>query len=326
MRAIVMKAFGPPDVLEVADLREPVPGPGQVTIDVAYASVTFIETQVRAGRSPFGNPPLPRVPGNGVGGKIVATGPGVDPSLLGKSVVATTGGTGGYAERALARVSDIVPLPRGVDTRDAVALLADGRTALMLFKQAEVKPGERVLIEAAAGGVGSLLVQLVVNAGAFVVGASGSMRKADLIGSLGAHYVDYSLPDWIEAARAILAQQGGAPSLDVVFDGVGGPIGTAASTLLRPGGRLSVYGVASGSDTTISETQSIRVIGLSSAPSASETVSLIKEVLDLAATGKIRPVIGQIHTLADAAQAHAAIEARTTVGKTLLTNQPGVTP
>lgn len=76
MRAIVMKEFGPPSVLRIADQPEPVPGPNQVTIEVAYASVTFIETQVRAGNSPFGNPPLPRIPGNGVGGTIVATGPG----------------------------------------------------------------------------------------------------------------------------------------------------------------------------------------------------------------------------------------------------------
>lgn len=327
MRAVVMKEFGPPGVLEFAELPDPVPGADQVVIDVAYASVTFVETQVRAGNGPFGSPVLPRVPGNGVGGVIVSTGPGVDVSLMGKSVVATTGGIGGYAERAVARLSDVVPIPEGVGMRDAVALLADGRTALMLFKQAGIKAGERVLIEAAAGGVGSLLVQLALQTGAFVVGGSGSAPKAEVIRSLGAFSVDYSRPDWIELTREILARQGGTSSLDLVFDGVGGTIGTQASTLLRPGGRLSLYGVASGSETDITKTHSIQVIGLSSAPSASETIALIKEALDLAAIGKIQPLIGQIYTLANAAQAHSAIEARATVGKTLLTtNRPSVSP
>ncbi|WP_210211224.1 zinc-binding dehydrogenase [Agrobacterium sp. FDAARGOS_525] len=222
-------------------------------------------------------------------------------------------------------MSDVVTLPKGIGIKDAVALLADGRTALILFRQADIKPGERVLVEAAAGGVGSLLVQLAIDCGAVVVGASGSAKKEQFVRSLGGHYVDYSAPDWGETARTVLRQKDGISAFDVVFDGVGGQVGTEASKLLRPGGRISLYGIASGSETNLSESPSIQVMGLSTAPSASETFSYIEQVLELAVSGKIRPVIGQIFPLADAALAHAAIDARTSVGKTLLiSKQPSV--
>ncbi|MEE1762744.1 MULTISPECIES: zinc-binding dehydrogenase [unclassified Streptomyces] len=266
---------------------------------------------------PFGKPPLPRVPGNGVGGRVVAVGPDVDPALTGTVVVTTTGGEGGYAELALARAEETVAVPAGVDLKDAVALLADGRTALLLFKQAEIKPGERVLVEAAAGGVGSLLVQLAAAAGARVIGAARGAHKAELITSLGGVFVDYSEPDWLQLVRHVADG-----ALDVVFDGVGGAIGTDAAGALGPGGRISVYGMASGADADLDARQlderSIRVLGLFSAPSPAEAHVLIGEALQLAADRKLRPIVGQTYPLSEAAAAHAAIENRFTVGKTLL--------
>ncbi|ADB50794.1 Alcohol dehydrogenase zinc-binding domain protein [Conexibacter woesei DSM 14684] len=315
-----MEEFGAAEVLRARQVADPVPGPGEVLVEVSYASVTFVETQVRSGRGPFGRPPLPRTPGNGVGGRVVAVGPGVDASAKGAIVVTTTGGAGGYAELAVARADDTVPVPPGVDLRDAVALLADGRTAVLLFEQAAIAPGERVLVEAAAGGVGSLLVQLAVNAGARVVGAAGGARKGELIASLGAAFVDYSQPDWLQRVRS--AAGGETGDLDVVFDGVGGAIGTAAATALGSGGRISVYGIASGADADLDEhalaARSIRILGLSAAPTPAESRALVGEALRLAADGTLRPVVGQTFPLSEAAAAHAAIEARTTVGKTLL--------
>ncbi|WP_442790534.1 alcohol dehydrogenase catalytic domain-containing protein [Nonomuraea sp. NBC_01738] len=146
-----MEEFGGPEVLRVRQVGDPVPGRGQVLVEVAYASITFVETQVRSGDGPFGRPALPRVPGNGVGGRIVAAGPGVDPGLVGTVVVTTTGGVGGYAELARATAQDVVPVPAGLELKDAVALLADGRTALLLHRQARVRPAEHVLVEAAGG-------------------------------------------------------------------------------------------------------------------------------------------------------------------------------
>ncbi|GAA4079161.1 zinc-binding dehydrogenase [Nonomuraea soli] len=319
MRAVVMEEFGGPEVLRVRQVGDPLPGAGQVLVEVEYASITFVETQVRSGDGPFGRPALPRTPGNGVGGRIVAVGEDVDPGLVGTVVVTTTGGEGGYAERALARADDTVPVPEGLELREAVALLADGRTALLLHRQARVRPSEHVLVEAAGGGVGSLLVQLAAAEGALVIGAARGAGKAGLVTSLGAaRYVDYSAPGWLEE---VVEATGGA-GLDLVFDGVGGRIGTEAAGALREGGRVSVYGMASGAaaelDGEALRARSVAVIGLTGPPSPAETRALIADALDLAAAGRLRPVIGQVLPLEEAAEAHRAIESRATIGKTLL--------
>ena len=229
MKAVVLRAFGPPSQLQLADVPEPTPGSGQALIDVGFASITFVDTQIRAGRPP--NPAtLPRLPvvlGNGVGGVVAAVGDAEHAALVGRTVVAGLGGSGGYAERVVADVAALVDVPSNVSLRDAVALLADGRTAMLLLRAAAVRSGEAVLVEAAAGGVGSLLVQLGRNAGARVIGAAGSARKLSVVSSLGAEMVvDYSMADWAEQLRAAC---GGS---DVVFDGVGGGIGGASFVLV----------------------------------------------------------------------------------------------
>ncbi|MEV4575442.1 zinc-binding dehydrogenase [Nonomuraea jabiensis] len=313
MHAVVMDRFGGPEVLRVREVEDPVPGPGQVLVAVDYAGITYVETQVRAGRGPAAHqrPPLPRIPGNGVGGRVSAVGPGVDAALVGQTVVTTTGGTGGYAELAVARVEDLVPVPAEVTLRDAVALLADGRTAVRLHRRAEVRPGEWVLVEAAAGGVGSLLVQLAAASGAKVVGAARGPGKEALVASLGAlAYVDYSKPGW---EREVAEMSGG---VDVVFDGVGGVVGAQGMRAVRPGGRASVYGMASGSWTE--PAAQVTVVPDGSVPTPAETRALAEEALAHAAAGRLRPIIGQTYPLAEAAEAHRAIEARATIGKTLL--------
>ncbi|MFC4535772.1 zinc-binding dehydrogenase [Sphaerisporangium dianthi] len=313
MRAVVMERFGGPEVLRLTQVEDPAPGPGQVLVAVEYASITFVETQVRAGNAPpvMGRPDLPRVPGNGVGGQVRAVGTDVDPRLLGTTVVTTTGGAGGYAELAVARAQDAVAVPAGVTLRDAVALLADGRTAVMLHRQAEVQPGEWVLVEAAGGGVGTLLVQLAAESGAKVIGAAGP-GKEELVTSLGAvAHVDYTRPGW----EGHVVELTGGTGVDLVFDGVGGPIGAQAMTAVRAGGRARVYGMAGGAWTRPGE--GVEVVS-GAPPSAAETRALTQEALALAAAGTLRPVIGQTYPLAEAAKAHQAIESRATTGKTLL--------
>ena len=158
MRAVVLSEFGPPAVLVPAEVPDPAPGPGQVVVDVELAGITFVETQVRAGRAPNPAmaPALPGILGNGVGGVMAAVGPGLDPALAGTRVVTSTGGSGGYAERVAVDAAGVIAVPDGLALRDAVALLADGRTAIALMRAATVREGETVLVEAAAGGVGSL--------------------------------------------------------------------------------------------------------------------------------------------------------------------------
>src|SRR5256885_5110629 len=300
MRAVMLRRFGPPEVLVPEEVDEPVAGDGQASVDAASANITFVETQIRAGRSPNPAmvPELPAILGNGVGG-----------SMNGQFVVSTTGGRGGYAERVLVDLAPAVPVPDGVALRDAVALLADGRTALALMRSAEIRAGETVLVEAAAGGVGTLLVQLARNAGARVVAAAGGERKLQLAAELGAEMtVDYTDPDWTERVGPV----------DVVFDGVGGEIGRSAFELLRPGGRMCVFGLASGAFTEIpSDVPDITVVR-GAGVSPENTLELTRSALAEAVAARLRPIVGQTFPLERAADAHAAIEARATVGKTLL--------
>ena len=318
MRAVWLKEFGPPEALVPGEAPDPVPGAGQVVVAVAFASITFVETQVRAGRSPFPLPPgaLPMIPGNGVGGVVAATGNGADAALTGRQVVSGTGGRGGYAERAAVPAGGLVEVPEGLALDEAVALLADGRTALALARAARIAPGERVLVLAAAGGVGSLLVQLAQAAGARVLAAAGGPGKLRLARELGAEVTaDYRQPDWPVALRAAA---GGA---DVVFDGVGGPIGRAAFELLGPGGRMLSYGLASGEFTEVSEDEArARQVTIARGVPVrpDESTALTRAALGLAAAGRLRAVIGQRFPLEAAAAAHRAIESRATIGKTLL--------
>src|SRR5215470_12222428 len=244
MRAVMMREFGPPQVLQLAESAAAQAGPGEVVVDVEIASVTFVETQVRAGRPPNPEmlPALPAILGNGVGGTVAELGAGVDSALAGRRVVTSLSGTGGYAERAVAAAGQLVEVPDGLALSDAVALLADGRTALALAGRARLGKEDTVLVEAAAGGVGTLLVQLARNAGARVVALASEERKLQLARDLGADIaISYGDHDWPRRVRDA------AGGVDVVFDGVGGDTARAAFGLLGPGGRFCAFGMASGS-------------------------------------------------------------------------------
>jgi NADPH:quinone reductase len=327
VRAVVVREFGPPEVLEHADVAEVRAGPGEVVIDVEFANVTFVETQIRAGRAPHPSmlPVLPAILGNGVGGRMaqVGAGSGADASpmagagLAGRRVVASLNGTGGYAERVAVDAGRLIEVPDGMALREAVALLADGRTALALAGRAELRAGDTVLVEAAAGGVGTLLVQIARNAGARVVALAGHERKLAVARDLGADLaVDYAVGDWPGRVREAVGH------VDVVFDGVGGDIGRDAFGLLGEGGRFCAFGMASGSFAPVTpDLARARGVALlqGAGVSPQDLLALARAALAEAAAGRIRPVIGQEFGLAAASAAHAAIEARATIGKTLLT-------
>jgi NADPH:quinone reductase len=313
VRAVVIREFGPPEVLEPADVAEVRAGPDEVVIDVEFANVTFVETQVRAGRPPHPSmlPTLPAVLGNGVGGTVGDASP-----WSGLRVVASLNGRGGYAERAVAAASALIRVPEELAMRDAVALLADGRTALALAGHADLEAGVTVLVEAAGGGVGTLLVQIARRAGARVVALASQPRKLALARDLGADVtVDYSQDGWEKQVRAL------AGEVDVVFDGVGGDIGLAAFGLLGAGGRFCPFGMASGGFTPVGQdlARERGVTVLRNGPPDAERIrALSKAALDEAAAGRVRPVVGQEFALSQAAAAHEAIETRATIGKTLL--------
>ena len=313
MRAVVIREFGPPEVLEPAEVAEVQAGPDEVVIEVEFANVTFVETQVRAGRPPHPSmlPALPAILGNGVGGTVGEASPwaaaGSGQPERHRRVCRTGGLRRGPADR----------IPDGLATRDAVALLADGRTALALAGRADLRAGETVLVEAAGGGVGTLLVQIARRAGARVIALAGQPRKLALARDLGADVtVDYSHDGWERQVRDL------AGEVDVVFDGVGGDTGLAAFGLLRAGGRFCPFGMASGSFAPVTpELAQDRQVTVRAGAGGSpeELAELARTALAEAVAGRLRPVVGQEFELDDAAWAHAAIEARETVGKTLLT-------
>lgn len=321
MRVVEAIRFGGPEVLVPGQAPDPVAGPGEVVVDVAVASMTFVETQIRRGIDKWHERPrLPYVPGGLVAGLVSAVGEQVDPAWLGRRVVAGTGETGGFAERAVAPAGELFPVPDGLGLPEATALYSDGSTALGLAEGARIGPGDWVLVEAAAGGVGSLLVQLARATGARVVGAVRGARKLDVVRGLGADVVvDYSAPGWTD--RVLEATGGAGP--DVVFDGVGGQIGRAAFEVTARGGRFSVHGASSGQATLVDPAEAshrgVKVIGIEQLLDFGPHVARWAErMMSRAEAGLVRPIIGQTFSLEHAADAHAAIENRTAVGKTLL--------
>jgi NADPH2:quinone reductase len=321
VRAIEVRRFGPPDVLEVADLAEPVPGPEQVLVAAAASDVLFVDTMIRSGAG-AGYFPIrpPYVPGNGVGGEVVAVGELVSPGWLGRTVAAHTGTTGGYAQFAVADVEHAVVVPGDVDPLAATAVLHDGTTALRVLEMCGPRPGEWVLVLGAAGGMGILLVQLLAAQGVNVIGAARGQAKLDAVARAGAAaVVDYGGSGWADAA---LEAAGGARPA-VVLDGVGGATGAAAFDLLADGGYFSAHGSPSGSlasiDADTARRRQVRVSTIRDLQyGAGDRSRLMKEVLAHLAEKRIIPLIGQTFALAEAAQAHEAIAARRTVAKTLL--------
>jgi NADPH2:quinone reductase len=316
MRQVQLDEHGGPDVLHVVETADPPVGPGEVRIDVVAAGITFVETQMRAGTfAPPGAPPivLPAVLGNGVEGTIAAVGEGVDPARIGQRVVSATGGLGGYRSVVVVPADAPVPVPADLPLGAPLAMLADGRTALAQVRVADLAPDDRVLVLAAAGGVGSLIVQLAVRAGATVVGAASGAAKADVVASLGARPLDYAEPGWADRVRADLL------AIDVVFDGVGGAVGQDAIDLLDVGGRRVAFGMASGAWVAVAEDDPRGISALRGVVDGPEdNRHLVEEALGLAADGGLRALVGQSFAFEAAADAHRAIESRATVGKTIL--------
>jgi NADPH:quinone reductase len=324
MHAIRLHAFGPPENLRYERVDDPRPGPGQARIAVAAAGVHLIDTVLREGRpmGPLALPDLPTIPGREVAGTVDAVGPEVDERWLGRRVVAHLGpASGGYAELAVREAEALHALPDGLADDAAVAMIGTGRTALAILEVARPTADDVVLVTAAAGGLGSLLVQAARNAGATVVGVAGGPAKVDRVRQLGADVaVDYAAAGWSDAVRAALDGR----DVTVALDGVGGAIGRGALELLGVGGRLILFGAASGEQIELSVgdlySRGLTVsaaIGARIAQRPGGLRALEEQALAAAADGRLVPLL-QRFALAQAAAAHTAIQARATVGKTVL--------
>lgn len=321
MKAVRVSEFGPPDVLRVEEVEEPAPSAGQVLIDIEMAGVNYGDIIVRSGRYPF---PVPYVPGLEAGGRVLAVGPDVDPALVGRRVVATTVGmTGGYAERALAEAGNTYAVAESLSLEHAVAVFQAGAVAIGLLSAIRLRPGDSVLVTAAAGRIGSLLVQQAKTAGAgLVVGAVGSQEKAVAAREFGADLaVDYSSPDWVAEVKKATKGRG----VDIALDAVGGDIGAQALEATAGCGRFGLYGFTSGRWIQLDAHQIGRrgisvvgVLGIAFAKPAEEQHADTEEALEAAAASRLLPCIHGSFPLEQAAEAHAAVQSRSTIGAVLL--------
>ncbi|TCJ93529.1 zinc-binding dehydrogenase [Nocardia alba] len=329
MRAVQVKEFGGPEVLEVVEVPTPQPDSVEVVVDVEVADVMFLDTRLRSGwGQDFFPLSPPYVPGGAIGGVVSAVGAEVDPRWLGKRVVTQTAASGiggglpigGYAEQSLAKAATLTEIPDGLTTEQAVGLAHDGRTALAVFDRAGVRPDSWVLITAAAGGLGTLLIQLSIAAGARVVAAARGPEKLSLATRLGATaVVDYSVDGWEIRAREITG--GGAA---VVFDGAGGEIGGAASTVAADTGTFLGYGSAAGDfatgGTDVAAARGVTVLGLFDIVGKDvDWVGITARAQAAVADGGLEVVIGQTFPIDQVRRAHSAIESRSALGRTLLT-------
>lgn len=320
MHAIRVHEFGGPEVLTYEELPDPAPGPGQVAVDLAFADVIFLDTLLRGGWGQETFPlELPYVPGSGGAGRVRSVGEGVDPAWVGRRVVART--STGYAEQVVADEGEIVAVPDDLDLEQAAALMHDGATALGLVDLADgIRPGEWVLVAAAAGGAGSILVQLAHDAGARVVAAARGHRKLALARDRGADVtVDYSEPDW----PSRVGEATGGAGADLTFDGAGGRLGAEAFVATAGGGRFVTYGTSDGFTEISPDLASTRRVSVRNAlaggpPAQAAARAQLERTLALAAQRRIGSPVDVRYPLARAGDAHAALAARAVAGKSLL--------
>jgi NADPH:quinone reductase len=321
MRAIQMSEFGGPEVLELVELPVPEPGSEEVLIRVTRAGVNFADTHTRT-NSYVRKATLPLVPGGEVAG-VVERAPAGSGLKEGERVIALTG-AGAYAEYALAPSSLTFPIPDGLDDDTALAILIQGLTAWHLYRTAgRVAAGESVVVHAAAGGVGSLAVQLGRPLGAGrVIAVASSAEKRELALQLGA---DVAIDSAVEGLTERMVEANAGREVDVVFEMAGGETFERSYRALAHFGRLVVCGIASQEPNRVSSGSLLRhsraVVGFYLFHCV-ERPSMIAEALaDLfarAARGELRALVGGTYALEDAAQSHIDLRERRTVGKLLL--------
>jgi NADPH2:quinone reductase len=321
MRAAVVTGFGGPDVIETRDWPDPVAGAGEAVVDVQVTDIIFVETAIRHGHhGGFFDVEPPYIPGSSLGGRVRAVGEGVDEEWIGKIVLGRVTGFGAHAEQAVVPADSLIELPEQLNVETAVAVFGDGFTALLLERLAPDLKDKEVLITAAAGGMGVLLIQLAHKAGAHVIAAARGQAKLDLAQAQGADVaIDYSEPGW---EKSVLEATNGK-GVDVVFEGAGGKLGGAAFSTVKDGGWFSAHGAPSGGfaeyEPAEAERRGITVKGIMDLRADSREVTVTGDaVLARALAGDLVPVIDRTFPLDELSEAHRAIENRSLVGKALL--------
>jgi NADPH2:quinone reductase len=325
MHAVVARSAGGPEVLSSTELPDPSPGPRDLLVRVAASGVNFIDTYRRAGVYPM---EFPHVVGSEGAGTVEAVGAEVSDFAAGDRV-AWAAAPGSYADLAVVPAADAVVVPDGLDLTVAAALPLQGMTAHYLVASTfEVGPGHDVLLHAGAGGVGLLATQLAVARGARVLTTVSTPEKAALSSAAGAaHTIDYArMDDVATELPAVVRDLTGGDGVHVVYDGVGAATFDASLASLRKRGMLVLFGGASGQVPPF-DVQRLNAAGslfLTRPTLAHYTATRAelewraREIFRAAADGDLDVRIGATYPLADAAEAHAALEGRDTTGKVLL--------
>ncbi|MFD7657177.1 quinone oxidoreductase family protein [Actinosynnema sp. NPDC059797] len=319
-KAVVVRATGGPEALEFTDVEERSPGAGELLVDVAAAGVNFIDCYHREGRYPL---PLPFVVGLEGTGRVSAVGPDVSGFAVGDRV-AWSQAPGSYAERAVVPASGAVVVPEGVDDETAGALMLQGLTAHYLVASTyPVREGDSVLVHAAAGGVGLLLVQLAKARGARVIGTVSTGAKEALAREAGAdEVIRYDRVDFAPEVRRLT----GGAGVAAVYDGVGRTTFDGSLASLRPRGVLALFGGSSGAVPPF-DPQRLNQAGsvFLTRPSLGAHVATREELewragelFAAVADGSLRVRVGGRYPLAEARRAHEDLEGRRTTGKLLL--------
>lgn len=325
MRAIRATRPGGPDVLSFDELPDPSPGPGQVVVGVAAAGVNFIDTYRRSGRYPV---PFPHVVGAEGAGTVTAVGEDVTGVEVGDRVAWLDGSTGSYADLAVVDAARAVPIAAGVDLDVAAAAMLQGATAHYLVADtAPVRSGQTVLVHAGAGGVGLLLTQLAAARGATVLTTVSTDAKAELSRTAGAADVlRYDRLDDLAEQLPAWVREHAPDGADTVFDGVGAATFDASLASLRVRGTLALFGGASGAVPPFDPMRLERGGSLyltrptlrHYVTTRSELVARTDDLFALIAAGDLSVRVGARFPLAEAADAHRALEGRATTGKVLL--------
>lgn len=320
MRAIQLTTHGGPEVLGVAEVPDPQPGPDEVLVEVAAAGVNFIDTYQRSGAYDID---LPGGLGLEGAGTVVAVGAKVSTRQVG-DVVAWAGTRGSYAEQVAVPAGRCVRVPDGVSAEDAAAVMLQGMTAHYLtHSTSALRTGDEVLVYAAAGGVGRLLVQLALRRGARVIAATSTPEKAEMVRALGADEV--LLYREVDVAAQVRKLTGGS-GVDVVYDSVGQATFEASLNSLRPRGLMVLYGASSGPVPPV-DLQVLNRHGslFATRPSLFHHIATTDELewratslFDLLRRGDLELEVHRRYSLAKTAEAHRDLEAGTTTGKLLV--------
>lgn len=321
MKAIEVTEYGDSDRLEFVDRDLPEPGPGEVRLEVEAAGINFADVMQRRGVYP-GGPEAPYVPGLEAAGTIDATGEGVGLDE-GDRVVGMLNG-GGYAEYVTADAQMLFPIPDGMSFEEAAGFPVQYLTAhSCLFEWGELEEDETVLIQAAAGGVGTAAVQLASNAGAEVFGTASTEEKLDLAADLGCdHPINYTETDF----REVVDEETDGEGVDLVLESVGDDVFERSLDAMAHFGRMVTYGVASGVPASaenrrlLFENKTVKGfhLGQASYHDPSKIMKAVPELTQGLTSGGLEIVLGESFALEDAAEAHQYIEDRKSSGKVLL--------